>query len=1200
MRRYIVSLILCVACLMLPAYAQVTTGIVAGTVTDQTGAVAANVPVSVTNTATGATRTMNTSSAGDYRFEALPAGTYQVAVKAPNFKESVTNAVEVHAASTTTVDVKLQVGSATEHVDVEANAIQVQTDNASLGETVEGQQVRELPLNGRSFVQLTQLAPGVSAANNFDSKNKGLQAGVDFSVNGNATTNNLYLVDGANNNDVGSNRTILIYPSIESIAEFKMLRNSYGAEYGQAAGAVINIVTRSGSNDWHGTALYSGRNTALDARTWFAAQHTAIADAAGQTLPHGGKDKLNRNDWGYSIGGPIIKNKLFFFWSQEWNHNIAGFTKQACVPTAAEAQGDFSADTAANACGFAGSSPAEHLPNIPVALQAAGNPYKIANPSAAGLLMMQKYPLPNETLTNGNNWSASIPSPVMWRQENVRGDYNLNKNNTFMGRYTQDSWSNNAYNSGYWGEDPFPALNDNWIQPSKSIVGKWTRTIGTTMVNDAEFTYSNNRINITEGGINPNNGYLYGSALQSAISAAIPTEYPNSIKHSPASIPTLWGGLNAYGSYNNYWTIAPWQNQLDLYVAKDDASKVIGKHTLKFGALMSWNGKNEDTSTSASERATFGSANWATSVPTNNDVANILIPGANWSISETSTNVRAQLRWHDDEFYVADNWKVTPRLTLDLGLRWSFLDAPYQPNDQITNFQPSLYNPALPSSDACNGLWHVAGVDPCAAANSQFGTNFTSGTVGPGRSLVNNNNHLIAPRVGIAWDPWGDGNTAIRVGGGRFFQRERVSRYTLVANAPFAVTSNISRPLDTAIPLPVGGAAPAGGMDPAATVPESWQWNVSVQRSVAKDTTLEIGYVGNHALHQTTSYDMNQIAPQNWLAASFMTASQAQTAGYFTYNNYNSALTWWTHQGDATYNSLQALFKTRYKRSQLTAAYTWSHSIGDVLLDDSSGGIGQQSFMYPGNPSLDRGNSSINRPHIFTANFNYYLPDLNQSNKMVRGALGGWELGLITTEAMGNSLTVYQNGVSENTGNLVDHQNCDVLGISADCLPGRGTLNSLFNTGYVQAERPLVVPGQDCSVRNGNTLMNQSAFTLVGYQLGTISPNMEPRGYCHGSSLLNTDLSIDKNFKLTERFRLQLRIDLFDAFNHANFRNDNIQNTAIASVNCGAANGAGLYNPCSPTNSVVSTQSLTSQFGQSTGQVGNAGRQIQYGLHLTF
>jgi hypothetical protein len=809
--------------------------------------------------------------------------------------------------------------------------------------------------------------------------------------------------------------------------------------------------------------------------------------------------------------------------------------------------------------------------------------------SPAAQLMLQKYPYPNQALTNGNNWSASLASPVYWRQENIRGDYNLTKNNTIMGRYTQDSWSNNAYNAGYWGEDPFPALNDNWIQPSKSIVGKWTRTIGTTMVNDVSFTYSNNRINITPGGINPGNGNLYGTALLNAISGAIPVQYPN-LKEDPAGIPTLWGGLNAYGSYNNYWSIAPWNNKLDLYVVKDDASKVIGRHTIKFGGQISWNAKDEDVSTSSSERPTFGSADWATNMPTGNDVANLLVPGALWSMSETSTNVRAQLRWHDDALYVSDNFKVTPRLTLDLGLRWDLLDAPYQPNDQITNFQPGLYNPALPASDACNGLWVVAGQDPCGAANAQFGTNFTSGTPGPGRALVNNNNHLFAPRAGIAWDPWGDGNTAIRVGAGRFFQRERVSRYTLVDNAPFAVTAGYTRALDGGSAVLNPGAAPAGGMDPTATVPESWQWNVSVQRSLARDTTLEIGYVGNHAIHQTTSQNLNEIAPQNWLQASFLTAAQQQAADLFPFNNYSSNLAWWSHRGTASYNSLQALFKTRYRRSQLTAAYTWSHSIATPasFTDNSDGGLsnpGGGTFTYGGDPNLDRGNSSINRPHIFTANANYFLPDLNQSNRLVRGALGGWELGLITTEAMGNSLTVWQNSLAENTALTV--------GGATD------NLNSLFATGNVHSERPLVVPGQSCDIRQGNVLLNQNAFTLVGYQIGTIPANTEPWGYCRGSSLLDTDLSIDKNFKLTERFRLQFRLDLFDAFNHPNFRNDQINQTPFVKVNCGAAVG-GLYAPCSPTNNIITNQTTNTQFGQSTGQVGNAGRQIQYGLHLTF
>ena len=203
-------------------------------------------------------------------------------------------------------------------------------------------------------------------------------------------------------------------------------------------------------------------------------------------------------------------------------------------------------------------------------------------------------------------------------------------------------------------------------------------------------------------------------------------------------------------------------------------------------------------------------------------------------------------------------------------------------------------------------------------------------------------------------------------------------------------------------------------MDPRDTVPVSWQWNVSIQRSLARDTTLEIGYVGNHAYHQTSSFDLNQIAPQNWLAASFLSNSDAQKAGFFAFNNYDTALAFWTHQGDATYNSLQALFKTRYKRSQLTAAYTWSHSIANVILDDSSGGLGFQSFTLPTDPGLDRGNSAINRPMIFTANFNYFLPDLTQANRFVRGAFGGWELGLITTEASGNSNTIYQGTLQEN------------------------------------------------------------------------------------------------------------------------------------------------------------------------------------------
>src|SRR5882672_1397065 len=322
-------LFVCCLCVSLPLTAQKTTGTISGLVTDQAGAVVSGADVTATNTETGAARTAKSGASGDYAITDLPAGTYDLSVKQANFREYVSKGVQLFVSSTTTVNVTLTVGSATEQMTVEANAVQVETSTGSVGNVVEGNEVRELPLNGRSFVQLTQLMPGVSAASNFDSKNKGLMAGVDFSVNGNSTTGNIFMVDGVNNNDIGSNRTILVYPSIDAIQEFKMLRNSYGPEYGQAMGAIINIVTRGGTNTFHGGAFYFGRNDKLNAADYF------------NNLEGIGKDKLRRNDYGYNLGGPVVKDKLFFFWSQEWNRELRGAERHANVPTVEEKNGIF-------------------------------------------------------------------------------------------------------------------------------------------------------------------------------------------------------------------------------------------------------------------------------------------------------------------------------------------------------------------------------------------------------------------------------------------------------------------------------------------------------------------------------------------------------------------------------------------------------------------------------------------------------------------------------------------------------------------------------------------------------------------------------------------------------------------------------------------------------------------------------------------
>src|SRR5271170_7686986 len=374
----------------LAAHAQNYYGTIVGNVTDATGAAVPGAKVTVINTGTNNTFTATTSGHGSYSIPQLPIGTYEVHVSAGNFKEFISTGVEVHVSTPTEVNASLAVGAVSEKVTVQANDVQVQTVSAEVGEVIDGTQVRELPLNGENFVGLTQLSPGVSAAQGANFVGKGLDGGVNFSVNGNPYNMNLFLVDGVNNNDVGSNRTILVYPSVDTIAEFKMIRNSYGPEYGQAAGAIISITTKSGANQFHGGVFYAGRNTVLDANDWFS-NHNGT-----------GRAKENRSDYGYNISGPAIKDKLFFWWNQEWNKEIRGVSYATCVPTAAKELGDFSGlGTGNDQCGAT-------IPTIPAYAQAPGNPYKIASPDAAGLLIAQFYPTQQFPVTGGNNWKEQL------------------------------------------------------------------------------------------------------------------------------------------------------------------------------------------------------------------------------------------------------------------------------------------------------------------------------------------------------------------------------------------------------------------------------------------------------------------------------------------------------------------------------------------------------------------------------------------------------------------------------------------------------------------------------------------------------------------------------------------------------------------------------------------------------------------------
>ncbi len=883
-----------------------TTGQLTGNVTDQSAGAVPDATVTVTNIGTGEKRTVTTNADGNYSITNLSVGTYTISVTKSGFKETAVSNVVLNVSNITRQDIALEVGQVTEVVQISADSVQIQTETGAVGEIISGEQVRELPLNGRSFVQLTQLQPGVSGQDTLDSKSKGLFGGVDFSVNGNSAQSNLFLTDGANNNDTGSNRTILLFPSIEAIAEFKSLRNSYGPEYGQAAGAVISISTRGGTNDFHGSLFYFGRNDALNAAEFFSKTRGGV------------KDALRRHDYGFSLGGPIIKNRLFFFYSQEWNEELRGQARFGSVPTLLERQGNFTQPRFAangqrcspNAIG--GGRPGADTQIIPA-----------ANLSAAGITLMKLFPAPNSSNGTCDNWSQSLNSPINFREENIRIDYNITSKHKLFGRYTRDDWSNGypVQVGSLWGDDAFPTVESDWKQPSQQAAFKLTSTLGSTSVNEIQFSYSGNRINVDPGS---------GGDINREINTAIPGFYPDSEKVNGLDRPhpVFWGGISPFYSStgSDLWAQIPFRNVLDIYSIRDDFSTVRGNHTLKMGFLYDIAGKDEDSGPN-NEAVQFWGPGGCCQGSSGNPLADFLTQGTFFGFNETNTMPVGQTRYKNLEFYLGDSWKVKTNLTLELGARYSILYEPYDKRDLISSFSPDAYDPTRPASDPCNGLIVPKGTNPCSGiAGASTPLEFSN------RALREDNYKNLAPRLGVAWDVFKNGKTAVRAGFGQFYLRERIAPIfaALTLNAPFAKTIAGQRTLDgqfTGLGAASNGS-PQYGLSTEAKTPYSLQFNFSVGQQIFRDTVVEVGYVGNRARNQLTHYDVNQVLPQNRVAAAF--AADANAANLFRpYSNFGSIYIF-ERGGRADYDSMQVLFRTRFSKSfSLQAAYTFSKSTSD-------------------------------------------------------------------------------------------------------------------------------------------------------------------------------------------------------------------------------------------------------------------------------
>jgi len=1092
-----------------------TTGNISGTVRDPQGSAVPKAEVTLTEEKTGASRTVNANEDGFYSAPAMPAGVYTISTSPAGFKKTVTTGVQLTVSENKTVNLDLQVGQVTETVTVTSEAAPVELRSGEVSSLISEKQVTELPLNGRNYAQLALMVPGVSpvtqagAGGAFATRGTGLNSGVDMSVNGNQSNSNLWTVDGVNNMDVGSNRTLLVFPSVDSIQEFRVERNSFSAEFGQAQGAVVNLITKGGSNDFHGALFEFFRNDSLNANNFFL-------NRSGQPKP-----ELEYNNFGGNFSGPIVKNRVFFFVSEEWRRERRGQVLSSQVPSAAEKTGDFSGP-------LTGTGERPHIPgscvDVPDPLPGDPNHTKrvcqfFANNriptnllSPAGLAFVKLFP--NPTGPGAGDWATSQLQPIDTRQDLVRGDINLTDKMNLMVRYINEKWTHLGAAGNFWGDAPYPTIASDWSQPSHSFAVKLANTFSSNIVNEFQFSIAGNDIIITSS---PET-----QALQDEIASKIPTVFPKNPEDIGGAIPSLFWGA---GGYANIWHQAPWANREDLYIWKDDFSVVKGSHDLKFGGLFSHNFKDEPSvgGGGGNQQATIQGCG----LQTGNCIADLLLKDTVLvNYAEIEKTDIADGRWRDFEFYANDTWKVSPRVTLTLGLRYSVFPPAWEAENRISNFIPSLYN----------------------------GTDFNTGLVtadegeqlGFGRALIHTYKNGWQPRVGLAWDVFGTGQTAVRAGFGRYMSRSQVIEdlLRLTGNPPWttAVTSGSGwngegttlancptcRSLDTindALRTNFAGVSTNpnfAAVDTGFRPPESYQWNLTVSHQLMKDTVLEASYIGNHGLHiWRRNVNANDIAPN--LSCRGGACDGSTDSARLQYaratNNIKSPRDNIAHNagtlladnrvlrgigdvptdmsnGNSSYHAMQVWLNRRFSnRLAFQAAYTWGHAISDVSLTSFT-----NTTSDPFNFRSDKGDADLDRRQTFVGNVVYVLPAFQEWGKAAEFALGDWQLNGILSYFGATPIELTTGFNSIGTASAVGQR-----------------------PNYTGA--PLYLHGDPTKH------LNPAAFATpaVG-QAGSLG-----KGAVRGKALTNIDFSMAKNWRFKERYGFQFRAEFFNLLNHPNF-----------------------------------------------------------------
>jgi len=1101
--------------------AQEVSGSISGTITDVSGAAVKGATVTLTNTDRNQdVRVLSTNSAGFYTASSLPLGTYTVKVVDGGFKTDLVTAIVLHVDDSLTINRQLQVGSTDQSVTVQADALAINLENSSVSGLVNGTQVRELVLSTRNYEQLLSLQPGVAFTGATDqiylgpTNPLGGANTVAFSVGGQRTSANNWTIDGADNVDRGSNLTLLAFPSVDAIAEFRTLRGTYSAEFGRSAAGQVNVVTRSGTNDLHGSAYEFFRNDILQANNYFS------------NLSRLARPPLRYNDFGYTVGGPVYvskiyngRDKTFFFLSQEFRRVITYSPVVLYVPTAAERQGVFPVAVCANvtSAGVCG-TPAgtTQITNV--------------SPTAQAYLkdIYRNLPLPNpatgqdiHALTyNGRNVFNDT-------QEFVRIDQAFGQRWNVFYRYLHDSIPTQepfGYGSGSTG---FPGVqNSQTISPGTQQLAHVTFVATPKLLVDGGYAYSYGSIQSRPVG-------LATTANSPDIKPTLP--FASTLGVVPNITFTNLTGINNAGNYNDF------SRNHNVF---GNVTKTLGNRTLIIDASFDRYQKTENATGgnagSFSFTATTAQLPTATKLLTTNtdllyyqSFANFLTGTATGGFSQTPIAATPNLHANTIEAYVQDNWKATPRLTLNVGLRYSYFAQPTDSNGLLNNFLPSTYVAAnAPTIDATGSICRVR---PCSGlhgstpntsydpVNGLVYVNTASGHASPYRNKVGQaDTKNFGPRVGLAFDVFGDGKTSFRMGYGLAYDATLFGDYEInTFNNPPVLPSSFTY---TSLDNPAGGIAATPALPTIYSesehfhTPYSQQFSVDVQQQITPSLMLDVGYVGSHDTHLIGYIDINSLPVGAAKAAGILTpggyvnSTQTKLANQIRpYQGYGGMY------GDNTiftsnYNSLQVAVKKRFKgKSLIDGNYTWQRYLTNSPAD--RGGAPQDRF----NIAQEYGRSVLDRTDYASIDFVYELPFYKDQRGLVGRVVGGWEVSGIVALDSGLPITVAASaGGAINGVTFADVGGLGIIGSS----PAGLRPDQLFDP-------------RRGAPKTRQQWFNTSAFAAPNAAAGI--PGNARRGTIIGPGFNRQDLGVFRDFKIFESLNFQLRGEAFNVLNHTNF-----------------------------------------------------------------